>query len=301
MSDVLDDAQRTAGPLLERIDSLRGQLRASECKVADVVARDPGAVIAGRMADVARMAGVSEPSVLRFCRAIGYESFNAFKIRLAQDVAVREGGGVSLSQIDLSRDDTVGSAVSKVFAAAIDCLARVRDALDVTTVERAALAIARARRVEIWGYGASGVVAEDAAHKLFRLVPGAIARSDPHMQIMAASALGADDAVIAISHTGRTRELVEAVTRARQTDATVIALTCPGSVLARLAHIPVAVDVREDTDVYTPMVSRLAHLTVIDAIAVGVALLLPPSTAGRLGQMKDALKSKRVLEIETDD
>lgn len=301
MTDLMDGAPRVAGPLLARMDSLRGQLRASECKVADVVARDPGAVIAGRMADLARMAGVSEPSVLRFCRAIGFESFNAFKIRLAQDVAVRDGGGVSLSQVELSRDDTAGSAVSKVFAAAIDCLVRVHDALDTVAVERAALAVARSRRVEIWGYGASGVVAEDAAHKLFRLVPGAVARRDPHMQIMAASALGAEDAVIAISHTGRTRELVEAVTRARRTDATVIAITSANSVLARLAHIPVAVEVREDTDVYTPMVSRLAHLTVIDAIAVGVALLLPPTTAGRLGQMKDALKTKRVLETETDD
>lgn len=282
--------------LLERIESIRDKLRNSERKVADVVARMPEQVLSSRMSDLAREAGVSDPSVVRFCRAIGFDSFNEFKMRLAQDLAPPRDGGFRVAQIELSRDDTVGSAMPKVFAATLNCLVRVRDALDAAALEHAALAIARARRVEIYGFGASAAVAQDAEHKLFRLVPVVIARSDPHTQVMAVATLAPGDVVILISHTGKTKELIEAARLAAEVGATTIALTHTASPLARLADITIGVDVEENTDVYMPMVSRLAHLVVLDVLAVGVTLQLPPASMRRVEATKEALRTKRVSE-----
>jgi RpiR family carbohydrate utilization transcriptional regulator len=121
-----------------------------------------------------------------------------------------------------------------------------------------------------------------------------VAYSDSHMQYMSAATLQPGDAVVAISHTGRTRELLQSVDAARQSGATLIAITAPGSPLAQRADVLIPIDVPEDTDLYTPMTSRIAHLLVIDVLALGVALRGDDRTAERLRRMKDLLRAKRL-------
>lgn len=280
---------------MDAFDNLSPSLAPAERRVAAVMAEHPDRIIRGTLASVAREAGVSEPTVLRFCRTIGVGSFKNLRIELAQSLAAGNGaltGAVAPRQIQ--PDDFVQSAMDKVFAQAIDALARTQQALSKPTVERAAMAIVKARRVVIFGLGASAIVAADAQHKLFRLGIAAAAYSDPHLQAMSAATLGPDDVVLTISQTGTARDVIETTGVAQQGGVTVIAVTRTGAPLAAIAHILLPVDIVEPEQIWTPMISRLAHLTTIDALVVGVALLAPPSSQEGLRRMQRALAARRV-------
>ena len=243
---------------------------------------------------LAEQAGVSEPTVLRFCRSIGCPSYGDFKVRLAQSL-VTPSSDQDRPPPQLRAEDNVVDATDKVFRSTIDILNRVHDRLDVASVERAAVTLLKSQRIDIYGHGASGLVAADAQHKLFRLTNHATAYADSHMQLTAAATLGPADSVLAISHSGQTRELLQTVDIGLATGATVIAITRPGSPLADRATIVISVDVQEKTEFYTPMVSRLAHLVVIDALFVGLALLSPPANTRRQERMQAALASRRAV------
>lgn len=270
-------------------------LRPAERKVAAVVLRHPERVMRGTLLSVAREAEVSEPTVLRFCRSFGFHSFNDLKLDLAHELARRDTPPAPpRPSTRIDGQDSVAVAADKVFQNALEALTQITRDLPRATVERAAMAIVKARRVVIFGFGASAIVAADAQHKLFRLAVAAVAYSDAHLQAMAAATLGPEDVVLAISQTGQPRDLVETATVALQGGVTLIAITPTGSPLAEIATILIPADVEEEMEIWTPMVSRLAHLFVIDALVVGVALLSPPSSAELLKRMRTAVEARRI-------
>jgi RpiR family transcriptional regulator, carbohydrate utilization regulator len=277
------------GQLLVQLRHRRDHLSPSERKVADVVAVDAERIVGSTLADLARAAGVSEPTVVRFCRSLGLQGFQEFKVRLAQSLVVRG----AYADLEVRPGDAAAVYAPKIVDATIDMLTRVRHSLDAAAVEAATDLLARAHKIEFYGVGASGAVAIDAQHKFFRLMAPCIAYTDTHMQYMSAATLGREDVVVAISHTGRTIELIESATLARRSGASVIAITAPGTPLARASTLTLAVAVPEDTDVYTPMQSRLAHLVIIDVLAVGLALRGGEATRERLQHMKAMLRAKR--------
>ncbi|NKC31526.1 SIS domain-containing protein [Falsiroseomonas selenitidurans] len=272
----------------ERIAHLLDRLSPAERKVAELVSADPGGTMNATLATLARSAGVSEPTVVRFCRSLGLEGFADLRLALARS----EGGGARMHR-RIGPGTPVPEAAGAVFDTAIAALTEARAALDAAAIERAALALVRAARVEIWGFGASAAVAEDLAHKLFRVCRGVVARHDPHMQAMAAATLDGDAVALCVSHTGRSRELVEVAALAAASGATVIAITRPASPLAAQATLLIPCAVEENTELHTPMVSRLVHLVLGDALAVAAALLSPPAAEERLGRMKAALRLRR--------
>ncbi len=274
----------------DRIAHLLDRLSPAERKVAELVTADPAGAMNATLATLARNAGVSEPTVIRFCRSLGLDGFADLRMALAR----AEGVGASRMHRRIGPGTPVPEAAGAVFDTAILALGEVRDRMDVAAIERAALALVRAARVEIWGYGASAAVAQDLAHKLFRICRGVVARADPHMQAMAAATLDGDAVALCISHTGRSREIVEVAGLAAAAGATVIALTAPGSPLAAQATLVIGCEVEEDTALHTPMVSRLAHLVLGDALSVAAALLSPPAAGERLGRMKAALHQRRI-------
>ena len=272
----------------DRIAEVLPRLSPAERKVADIVAADLAGAMGATVAQLAKAAGVSEPTVVRFCRSLGLDGFADLRLALAR----AEGGG-TLMHRRIGPGTPVPDAAAAVFDTAIAALSEVRRSLDTQAIERAALALVRAARVEIWGYGASAAVAEDLAHKLFRVCRGVVARSDPHMQAMAAATLDGDAVALCVSHTGRSREIVEVAGLAAAAGATVVAVTRPGSPLAAAATLLLPCEVEEDTELHTPMVSRLAHLVIGDALAVAAALLSPPAAEERLMRMKAALRQRR--------
>lgn len=283
--------------LFDELRSRMEHFRRSEQKVARFVLRNPDDVIHMRIVDLATEAKVSEPTVVRFCRALGCNGFQDFKLRLAQMLAT----GSQFAQFSMNDDDSVAEFSHSIFDSTVGTLLSVRDRLDNDTLAKAINALAMANRVEFYGFGASGAVAFDAQHKFFRLQISTSAYADPHMQNMSAVTLKQGDVVVAISQTGRTRALVASVQLAREAGATVIGLCPAGSPLASEVSIPLYIDVHEDTEIYTPMSSRIAHLVLIDVLAVGVAKTRGPKLTEQLKSVKKSLNSLRFPEPEPEE
>ena len=278
------------GHLLDQLSAQLTSLSRAERKVADVVMAEAARVISYTLAELAKAAGVSEPTVVRFCRSLGCQSFAEFKVRLAQSLVTRS----AYADLEVKPGDPVEAYSHKIIDATIDMLTQLRHRLDPAAIEAATDLLSRAHKIEFYGLGASGVVAIDAQHKFFRLRVPCVAYIDSHMQYMSAATLGPEDVVVAISHTGRTRELLESVALAKQSGAAVIAITAPHSPLAELSSLALTVAIPEDTDVYTPMFSRLVHLVIIDILAVGLALRGGEQTQSRLRRVKQTLRAKRL-------
>lgn len=280
--------------MLKGIENRLSDMRPAERLVAEYVMTNIDAVIHGTLATIADGSGVSEPTVLRFCRSAGFKSFGDFKIQLIRTAAAVDSQRAFEKPVRIAREDTVASATNKVFAAAINALVQAGDQIPRDEIERAARAILRARRVVIFGLGTSAIIAADAQHKLFRLGIAAASYSDAHLQAMSAATLGPDDVVLAISQTGEPRDLFETTSVAAESGATIIALTRSGSPLASLAQIVITIDLNEPIEIWNPIVSRLAHLVTVDSLVVGVALLAPPSSERTLKRMQNALRARRI-------
>ncbi len=275
--------------LLKLIAEAREDLRKSEQKVADFVLANPNDVIHMRIVDLAAEAEVSEPTVVRFCRALGHEGFQDFKLMLAQGLA----SNTNFEQFSLDSKDTVSEFKEKIFDSMIGNLLNIKEQLNPETLEEAIDALANARRVEFYGFGASAPVCTDAAHKFHRLKVSCTSYSDPHMQAISAVSLDDRDVIVAISQTGRTKDLLHTVKLVKETGTTVIALCPSGTPLAELASIPIHIDLEEDKDLSTLMSSRVLHLVVIDVLAVGVAMKLGPGLVDHLKTIKRSLRSLR--------
>lgn len=280
--------------MLERIRACLPSLAPAEQRVARLVLNDPRAFASLPVGELAEMAHVSKPTVVRFCRSVGYDGLVDFKLKLAGSVSE----GVPFIHRSVDMDDKTGDVLVKVIDNTVAAFLKYRNDAGVGAIEKAAAALAAThatgRRVEFYGVGNSGIVAQDAQHKFFRLGVNAISYSDGHMQVMAASMLRAGDCVLVISNSGRTRDLMDACDIAQRKGATVIVLTASGSPLAAAGDIHLAADHPEGYDRYSPMVSRLLHLMVVDILATCVALRIGGARLQPLLQdIKDNLRSKR--------
>jgi RpiR family carbohydrate utilization transcriptional regulator len=242
-----------------------------------------------RIVDLAAEADVSEPTVVRFCRGRNYCGFQDFKLMLAQGLA----SNTNSEQFALDSKDTVSEFKEKIFDSMIGNLLNIKEQLNPETLEEAIDALANARRVEFYGFGASAPVCTDAAHKFHRLKVSCTSYSDPHMQAISAVSLDERDVIVAISQTGRTKDLLHTVKLVKETGTTVIALCPSDTPLAELASIPIHIDLEEDKDLSTLMSSRVLHLVVIDVLAVGVAMKLGPGLIDHLKTIKRSLRSLR--------
>lgn len=276
--------------LLQHIAHCKTELRKSELKVAEYVLSDPAAVIHISMAELSAVVGVSEPTIVRFCRAVGCQGFQDLKLKLAQSLVA----GASFGQFSIHEQDSITDVALKIFDTTLHTLIDVREKLDTQSIAQAIDVMAKAPRVEFYGFGASGAVAADAQHKFFRLLLTAAAYSDPHMQAMSAVTLKPGDVAICISQSGRSKDLLTTANLVHETGATLITL-CPSQTpLAELATINLAIDVQEDTEIYTPLTSRIAHLVVIDVLAMGVAMARGPALVNHLKSVKRSLRSLRL-------
>jgi len=272
--------------MLSRIETNRHALSAAERRVADWVLANPQRVVASPLTKIAAAVGVSEPTVVRFCRSVGGKGFSDFKVRVAQDLA----SNVGLVHADVRHGDDVTDILAKVMGSSIRELSALQRNLDPGCIERAVAVLAAAERIDFFGIGASGIVVDDAQNKFFRLgVPCATYRDAPTM-LQAAAIADATHAVIAVSKTGASGPVVEACRQAGRNGAGVIAITSPLSPLAAAAGLVILLDVREDTSVYTPMSSRLAQLAVLDVLQVAFALALGARGIDMLQRSKAALQ-----------
>ena len=279
--------------MLDRIRASLPALSPAEQRVGKLVLADARSFASLPVAELAERSHVSKPTVVRFCRSIGYDGLADFKLKLAGTV----NEGVPFVHRSVDEDDKPADLVVKVIDNAVSALLKYRNDATAHAFDRAIEALTEAarkkQRIEFYGVGNSGIVAHDAEHKFFRLGVHAVAYNDAHVQVMAATMVGPGDCVVVISNAGRSRDLLDALEIARRKGATTIVITASGSPLAHQAQILLSVDHPEDYDRYSPMVSRLLHLTVIDILTTGVALRLGPELRPMLQEIKKNLRAKR--------
>ncbi len=280
--------------MLDRVKACLSALAPAEQRVGRLVLADPRAFATLPVAELADRAHVSKPTVVRFCRSLGYDGLSDFKLKLAGSV----NEGVPFIHRSVDADDRPAEVMVKVIDNTVAAFLKYRNDASTVAIERASEALVAAgrqqRRIEFYGAGNSGIVAQDAQHKFFRLGVHTAACSDGHMQVMSASLLGPGDCVVVISNSGRTRDLMDACDIARRKGATTIVITASGSPLAAQGQIHLAADHPEGYDRYSPMVSRLLHLAIIDVLATCVALRIGSETLQPvLREMKNNLRSKR--------
>mgnify|MGYP003972434137 FL=1 len=270
-------------------DALPG-LNKSETKVALVILADPDAATSSSIATLAKKASVSEPSVNRFCKRFDATGFPDFKLKLAKSLV----SGIRFVNRNVNPDDDVTSYTPKIFDSTINDLALVRDKISHTVVNNVVDKLIQAKRIYFFGLGTSGSVARDAENKFFRFNLPVSFHDDVLMMRMLASTGTTGDVFFVISHTGRTKEIIDVVQIARENGATIIALTSPGSPLAAISSISLNVDVPENTDEYMPMTSRIVHLVILDVLATGFTLRRGPDFLPHLEKIKNSLLPTRL-------
>jgi RpiR family carbohydrate utilization transcriptional regulator len=283
--------------MLDRIRASIPALPPAEQRVAKLVLSDPRTFASMPVGELAERAHVSKPTVVRFCRSVGYDGLADFKLKLAGTV----NEGVPFVHRAVDEDDKPGDIIVKVIDNAVSALLKYRNDAAGHAFERAMAALVETAkqngRVEFYGVGNSGIVAQDAQHKFFRLGVNAVAMSDGHVQVMSATMLKAHDCAVVISNSGRSQDLLGVAEIAQRKGATLIVITASGSPLAQMAQgsgqILLAADHPEDYDRYSPMVSRLLHLMIVDILTTGVALRLGPGMRPVLQEIKRNLRTRR--------
>jgi glucokinase len=257
-----------ANTLMERIGHLQHELTPAEQRVAALVLEQPRLVLNEPIAEIARLADVSQPTVIRFSRSLGFTGLAEFKLKFASSLT----GAIPVRHSQVRNSDSTHDLSAKVIDNTVSAILKFRDQLDVRALDRAIELVSRANRVEFYAMGNARVVALDGQHKFFRFRIPTASYGDAHLFALAADLLRPGDVVIAISNSGRLPELLTAVDAARAAGADVIAITSSGSPLARKATVCLPVDHVEDSTTFLSMISRILQLLLIDIVAVGLSV-----------------------------
>lgn len=286
-------AETAAVNFLDQVREQLPVLRKSDRRVAQVLLADPHRLLRSTVAETAALAEVSPPTVMRFATAVGCTGFQDLKLRLAHSLAL----GASATHSALSEADSTGEIVEKIFDFTIASLDVARRRLDSAQIERAVEILRTARSIEFFGHGASGVVARDAQQKfpLFGVPCGA--PEDSHQQIMTASMMRPGDVAVAISNTGMTQSIIEVARLARGNGARVIGLCGAQSPLLEICDVGIIVETLDNTNVFTPTISRIGALVVMDILSTAAVLGRAPEDHARIAQMKKTLVELRSRRI----
>ncbi|MFJ9346589.1 MurR/RpiR family transcriptional regulator [Streptomyces sp. NPDC101237] len=259
---------------LARIRAALPSLAPSERRVAEAVLADPGQASELSISALGKQADTSVATVMRFCRAIGVGNYPQLRLALAAAAAHEHavGGERPAPGTDISATDSLADIVGKIIYNEVRALEDSGAELDIEVLGRAVDALAGARRIDIFGVGASAFVGQDLHQKLHRIGHIAFIWTDRHAALTAAALLGPGDVALAVSHSGETEDTVEPLQAAAERGATTIALTnVPRSTLAESADLVLTTCARETPFRSGATVSRIAQLAVVDCLFVGVA------------------------------
>lgn len=275
--------------ILEKISQHKGAFSKSERKVAEVILANPQQAIHSSIATLAKLSDVSEPTVNRFCRRLDTKGFPDFKLHLAQSLA----NGTPYVNRHVEEDDGPEEYTNKIFESTMAALEVAKQSVDAQSINRVVDLLTQAKKISFFGLGASSSVAHDAVNKFFRFNVPVVYFEDILMQRMSCMNSTEGDVVVLISYTGRTKSLVEIAHIAKKNDATVVGITTRSSPLAAECNFVLGLEVPEDTDMYMPMASRIAQLTMIDILATGFTLRRGTKFRENLKRVKDTLRDSR--------
>ncbi len=294
------NAEHSESSPLVRIRSLLPGLARAEQRVAKVVLDSPHTVARRSITEVAEAAGTSETTVTRFCKAIGVGGYPELRIALAADTARTEARVDRDLGGEIAPDDDLKTVVGKVTFADARAVEETAEQVDIDVLAKVVQAVASAGRVDVYGVGASAFVAADLQQKLHRIGRVSFAWNDTHIMLTSAAVLSPGDVAVGISHTGATADTVEALRTAREHGATTVALTnYPTSPIAEVADLVLTTAARETTFRSGATASRIAQLTVVDCLFIGVAQHHLDQSIKALDSTRDAVGPHR-LETRHD-
>jgi RpiR family carbohydrate utilization transcriptional regulator len=283
-------AQGLATGVVARLQGMRDGLGPASGRIADFIVNNPNDVIHMSVTELAERAGVSEGSVVGLCRQVGLNGFQHLKIGLAQEL-VRP---VQFIHEDLGRDDTTGDVIEKIVRSDIQALLDTQSVLDPGSVQQAVAAIRDAERVEIYGIGSAATVAEDAHYRLLRIGINCKAELDSHRQAISAALTGPGVATLTFSHSGSSRETVEATRLAKLAGARTVCVTnfgkSPIHAHADIVLHTMATETRFRTEA---MSSRIAQLCIVDILIACLALADYDDAVDTIKRTFDVLSLKR--------
>ncbi|MGQ0841571.1 MurR/RpiR family transcriptional regulator [Actinokineospora sp.] len=286
--------EHESSPLV-RIRSLLPGLARAEQRVAKVVLENPSTVARRSITEVAEAAGTSETTVTRFCKAIGVGGYPELRIALAADTARSEMRADRDLGGEIEADDDLKTVVGKVTFADARAVEETAEQVDIDVLAQVVAAVAKAGRVDVYGVGASAFVAADLQQKLHRIGRVSFAWNDTHIMLTSAAVLNRGDVAVGISHTGATTDTVEALRVARAHGAITVALTnYPTSPIADVADLVLTTAARETTFRSGATASRIAQLTVVDCLFIGVAQQHLDQSIKALDSTRDAVGPHRM-------
>ncbi|HTW05340.1 MAG TPA: MurR/RpiR family transcriptional regulator [Streptosporangiaceae bacterium] len=280
--------------LLAHVRALTPALAPAEQRVAAAVARDPAGAAAMTISELSAQCRTSETTVIRFCRAIGFSGYPELRLALAAAAQAASPAGWQHVGSDIGPDDTAEEIIKKIVYADSRAVEETAAQLDAGTLAAVVDAVVGARHIDVYGVGASALVALDLQQKLHRVGHAVFAWQDPHIAITSASLLRRGDVAIGISHTGATADTVESLAQARKRRAATVAITnFPGSPISRVADHVLTTAARETTFRSGAMASRIAALTVVDSLFVAVAQRDYSGTLQALERTYTAVSTRR--------
>ena len=277
--------------LLRHIKNTLPDLRKSEKIVGEFILADPKSIITMKTAEASSAMGISEPTLIRFCKALGFTGYQELKINLSQQLAADD----YFVMYEIDQNDTIHELCEKVFDTTISEILNVRSQIDQNVLSDAIETLANAGRVEFYAFGGSAPVAMDGQHKFFRLKIPSSYISDPHIQFMSANSLGKDDVVVVISQSGTTSALIDSVKIVRKSGVKVIGIMPGNTPLASICDYPLVINIGDNNRISKPHTSRIAYTAVIDVLTMGVAQL-KPEAQDHLYNIADSQRSLKVKE-----
>lgn len=271
-----------------KIRMLYDTLGKAEKKIADWISENPGKIISLSIVELAEQCKCSEATIVRFSKKIGLEGYQDLKISLASE------SSTTTANTDISAEDSAISIFDKVCNEIYCSLELTKKALSPNSLALASDAICSAKKIVIFGLGNSASVALDASHKFIRAGLNATAYSDNHMQVIAASHLTKSDVVIAVSHSGSSKDIVDALKIAKEHGATTIAITNLGkSPIDKYADIILYTSSTETQYRILALNSRIAQLAIIDTLYYYVVYNLSDKAVESINETERSLMSKK--------
>jgi DNA-binding MurR/RpiR family transcriptional regulator len=281
--------------VLVRIRALTPSLHPAQRRVAEAVLRDPAGTAELPIGRLAQECATSVATVMRFCRSAGLSGYPELRLALARETGRESAAEGPALSADIDRDDTLSDIVAKIGFSDAAAVQDTTATLDLDALAAAVDAVATARRIDVYGIGASGFVGQDLHQKLHRIGLLAFVWPDPHAALTSAALLDDGCAAIGISHTGSTVDTVDALRVARGSGARTIAITnFVPSPITEQADLVLATAARETTFRSGAMASRIAQLAVIDCLFVAVAQRSYDRTMTALERTYRAVRSRRI-------
>ncbi len=263
-----------------------GELSRGERLVAQFVLAAPEEAMRLSLARLAEAVGVSEPTVLRCCRKLGCDSLQEFRIKMAGAEAI----GLPATHAEIQPGSSVGDIAARVIDFSVSNLDNLRHQIDVGALERVVKLMAGARSLHFWGNGASGIVARDAQQKFPLFGIPCVAETDSHQILINAASLSSGDVVVVFSNTGRNATMKPSIDAARTNGAAVVVVASSAEApLARSADVVLCVPTLDNTDIYTPTISRIAALCIVDILSISMAQMRGSAGALKIKSMKEAI------------